>query len=63
PKLQSSTNPKIFFLSTIVAITFIEPIKEKPASSRLKILKAEEIEPLKEMVALGGDALADTERY
>lgn len=49
----------------MVAITFIEPIqaKKKPISSRLKILKAEEIESLREMIALGGDALEDTERY
>ena len=48
----------------MVTVTFIEPIKEeeKPISSNLKILKACDIEALKEMVALGGDALEDTER-
>jgi len=53
----------------MVAITFLEPIlepiqeKERVISSKLKILKPEDIENLKEMVSLGGDALIDTERY
>lgn len=45
-----------------VEVLIIE--KEVSDVSRgVKILKAKELDALKEMVALGGDALEDTERY
>lgn len=49
-------------LSKKVEVLIIE--KEiSDVSKGVKILKAEELDSLKEMVALGGDALKDTERY